>query len=79
MDSFRKEIQKGRKDLDSEVKSRLNQYIVNIRQKIERSFNNFDGLLQYEEKQLAKLDGYYNKIKEDLSALENQLSAYQLA
>jgi len=79
MDSFRKEINKGRNDLDSEVKARLNQYIVNIRQKIERSFSNFDGLLQYEEKQLARLDGFHNKIKDDLSGLETELQGYQLA
>lgn len=78
MDSFRKEILKGRSELESGVRSKLNEYIINIRKKIESSFNNFDGLLQYEEEQLKKLDVSHDKIKGDLSKLEGELKKYDL-
>ncbi|MEO5581347.1 MAG: dynamin family protein [Saprospiraceae bacterium] len=78
MDSFRKEILKGRSSLETGVRSRLNEYIITIRKKIESSFNNFDGLLTYEEDQLKKLDVSHGKIKTDLSKLEGELKQYDL-
>lgn len=78
MEAFRKEILKGRGELDAGVRLRLNDYIVNIRKKLESSFRDFDGLLQYEEKQLQELSGAHEKIKGDLSKLESELTMYQL-
>ncbi len=78
MDAFRKEILKGRSDLETGVRTRLNEYIINIRKKIESSFNNFDGLLQYEDEQLKKLDVSHAKIKSDLGKLESELKQYDL-
>lgn len=78
MDAFRKEIAKGRLSLESDVRVKLNDYIVNIRKKIESSFNDFDGLLQYEEAQLKKLDASHEKIKIDLHKLEGELKQYDL-
>lgn len=78
MDAFRKEIAKGRLSLESDVRVKLNDYIVNIRKKIESSFNDFDGLLQYEEAQLKKLDASHEKIKIDLYKLEGDLKQYDL-
>lgn len=78
MDRFKIEIKKGRNELESEVRGKLNDYIVNIRKKIESSFNDFDGLLQYEEAQLKKLDGGHLKIKTDLEKLEKELRQFDL-
>lgn len=78
MDAFKNEITKGRSELEIEVRNKLNDYIVNIRKKIESSFNDFDGLLQYEESQLAKLDSKYNSIKSDLDKQEKELKQFDL-
>ena len=78
MDAFKHEITKGRSELEVEVRNKLNDYIVNIRKKIESSFNDFDGLLQYEETQLAKLDTAYNQIKSDLDKQEKELKQFDL-
>lgn len=78
MDAFKNEITKGRSELEVEVRNKLNDYIVNIRKKIESSFNDFDGLLQYEETQLAKLDTAYNQIKSDLDKQEKELKQFDL-
>ena len=78
MDSYAKEILGGRQALENGVRSKLNEYIINIRKKIESSFNNFDGLLQYEEAQLKKLDISHDKINDDLGKLEVELKGYDL-
>lgn len=78
MDAFKNEITKGRSELEVEVRNKLNDYIVNIRKKIESSFNDFDGLLQYEETQLAKLDAKYRGIKSDLDKQEKELKQFDL-
>ncbi len=78
IDAFKNEITKGRSELEVEVRNKLNDYIVNIRKKIESSFNDFDGLLQYEETQLAKLDTAYNQIKSDLDKQEKELKQFDL-
>jgi hypothetical protein len=78
MEAFKNEITKGRTELEVEVRNKLNDYIVNIRKKIESSFNDFDGLLQYEETQLAKLDAKYAGIKTDLHKQEKELKQFDL-
>ncbi len=78
MNGYKKEINKGRNELESEVRNKLNDYIVNIRNKIESSFNDFDGLLQYEESQLKKLDASHQLIKADLEKQEKELKQFDL-
>lgn len=78
MDAFKNEITNGRSELEVEVRNKLNDYIVNIRKKIESSFNDFDGLLQYEETQLTKLDAAHSKIKSDLDKQEKELKQFDL-
>jgi hypothetical protein len=78
MDSYRKEILQGRNDLTNEVKSKLNDYIVSIRKKMEHTFAEFDSLLQIEENQLKKLDAHHHTIQSDLDRLAEELKSYHL-
>lgn len=72
MHAYKAEIAKGRAQLASEVNEKLKAYIKNIKIKIDSNFNDFDLLLEMEEKQVHKLTGQYENIEERMLEVENE-------
>jgi hypothetical protein len=68
------EIEKGRQQLEGEVTTKLNQYIRNIKDKIDGNFDEFDTLLKEEETQITQIEGKQKDIENRLKDLENALS-----
>lgn len=67
---FNDEIQKGREQLQSEVDHQLKTYIKNLKHKIDDNFDQFDVLLENEEKQIDTLYELHNSIEKRLAVLE---------
>ncbi len=74
VNGFRAEIEKGRNQLEEEVSGKLNAYIANIKQKIDGNFDEFDQLLEEEEKQIGMIEEKQRSIKERLEGIEAEIS-----
>jgi len=74
LEGFRREIAKGRSQLQGEIDEKLKAYIDNIRKRIDRNFEEFDLLLENEEKALTALKGRYNSIEERLGDISQKLA-----
>jgi GTPase SAR1 family protein len=74
INGYRVEIEKGRQQLEGEVTTKLNQYIRNIKDKIDGNFDEFDTLLKEEETQITQIEGKQKDIENRLKDLENALS-----
>lgn len=70
---YRAEIDKGRQQLEGEVTTKLNQYIRNIKEKIDGNFDEFDSLLKEEQTQIGQIEGKQKDIGNRLKELENAL------
>lgn len=75
LDSFRKEIDKGKHQLELEVANKLKTYIVQLKSKIDSNFKDFDAMLEREEEQLTFLEKHYKAIAERINQLEIELNA----
>jgi GTPase SAR1 family protein len=73
---YRAEIEKGRKQLEGEVTTKLNAYIRNIKVKIDANFAEFDQLLKEEETQINRIDIQQKGIQERLNTLEKALAEF---
>ncbi len=76
LNSYRKEIEKGRDRLELEVREKLQAYIQHVKKNIQSNFLEFDQMLETEEKQLnelhkrqAHIDTQLNEIKEQVDKL----------
>lgn len=74
LDSFRKEINKGQLQLETEVTEKLKTYIVQLKLKIDGNFKDFDVMLEREAEQLTFLEKHYASIAERVRQLENELA-----
>ncbi len=74
INGYRAEIEKGRQQLEGEVTTKLNQYIRNIKEKIDGNFEEFDTLLKEEEMQITQIEGKQKDIGNRLKGLETTLS-----
>lgn len=73
LNSFRTEIEKGEKQLQTEVTSKLKSYIVQLKSKIDGNFKDFDAMLEREEEQLAFLEKHYTSIAGRIQQLEKEI------
>lgn len=73
LEAFRKEIAKGRLQLEDEVTERLQNYIRSIKHKIDLNFSEFDNLLDTENKQITDLEGRHTDIKNRVLILQQEL------
>jgi GTPase SAR1 family protein len=67
---FRQEIAKGRAQFEGEVSEKLKNYVSMIRSGLEKNFENFDRMLESEEKQLHTLDS-------EFASITSRLGSYQ--
>jgi GTPase SAR1 family protein len=74
LEAFRKEIDKGRGQLENEVTERLQNYIRSIKHKIDLNFSEFDNLLATENKQISDLEGRHTDIKNRVLLLQQELT-----
>ncbi|MEL6863459.1 MAG: dynamin family protein [Bacteroidota bacterium] len=75
INGYQAEIAKGRLQMEEEVSNKLKTYIQHIKIRIDDNFDNFDDMLQQEEKQIANLQGQQQNINNRLNAIKNQLQA----
>lgn len=73
LNSYNQEIQKGRDQLENELKEKLGLYISNIKQRINANFTNFDALLYQEENQVKLLNEKRNALDNRLLNMKREL------
>ena len=73
LEAFRKEIMKGRTQLENEVTERLQNYIRSIKHKIDLNFSEFDNLLDTEQKQISDLEARHIDIQSRVRLLQQEL------
>jgi GTPase SAR1 family protein len=73
LDSFRKEIAKGRVQLEEEIAERLATYVRSIKNKIDLNFTEFDHLLESETAQIQSLEERHDGLKNRITSLQNEL------
>ncbi len=73
LDGYKTEIDKGRRQLETDVSSNLKAYIRNLKLRIEGNFEKFDLLLEREEEQIDKLEARHQAVTERLDALSQAL------
>lgn len=71
--AYAKEIDKGRKKLESEVDDKLKLYVNNIKEKVEGNFKEFDLMLEHEEEQTRKISVEHHKIATRLKDMKGVL------
>ncbi len=71
---YQEEIAKGRVKLQAEVSEKLKAYVGNIKRKIDSNFNEFDILLQNEEKQIVDLESKHTSIENRLEQIKVDLN-----
>jgi len=74
MKGFRKEIQRGRENLEKDVSEKLNTYILHIKEKIDANFNGFDKMLEQESAAVNTLKEQLEGIDLDLKKMEGELA-----
>lgn len=70
---FKKEIDKGRKQLSTNLDHKLKAYIAHIRKKIDSNFTEFDKLLEEEGRHVEKLAVQHAFTRQSLDKLEEEL------
>jgi GTPase SAR1 family protein len=70
--AFRKEIEKGRSQLEDEVTDRLQTYIRSIKHKIDLNFMSFDQMLDTETAQITDLENRYHDIEQRVTLLQRE-------
>ena len=75
LNGFRKEVERGREQLEAEMSERLSQYINTIKRKIDLNFTEFDHQLEKETTQINALDTRCNSIKERLVVIKQEINS----
>ncbi len=70
---YQDEISRGRTKLEAEVTGKIKSYVGNIKKKIDNNFDQFDMLLQNEEKQIVELETQHQSIEKRLAQLQVDL------
>ncbi len=73
MKNYYDEVQKGRNELEQEIDQKLKQYVLHIKEQIDNNFQDFDALLQLENKQLGLLVDRHKDIFDRLNDIYYQL------
>lgn len=68
--AYNKEIENGRKRLETEVDDKLKLYVKNVREKVEGNFKEFDLMMEHEEEQTRKLSVEHHKIAKNLKEMK---------
>ena len=73
IDNYNKEVNEGRLKLESEVSDKLKAYVGNIKEKIDANFDDFDVMLDMENKQITTLTEKYESIESSLGEMQAEL------
>lgn len=73
LSGYNVEIAKGRNQLEEEVSEKLKAYILNIKNKIDNNFIEFDTILENEEQQILDLEAKHQSISSRLDKIKNQI------
>jgi hypothetical protein len=73
INSFKTEIEKGRRIMEYEVSEKLNDYTQRIKTRIDNNFTNFDNLLAEEKSTLKEMEQTYATCQSDFTSIKNQL------
>jgi len=73
IDNYNSEVNGGRLKLESEVSDKLKAYVGNIKEKIDANFDDFDVMLDMEDKQISKLTEKYEQIESSLGEMQTEL------
>lgn len=71
---YNDEIKKGRTKLKNEITTKLKTYIADIKNRIDKNFNKFDQLIDFEKEQLDELETSHDKIHQEIITLKEELS-----
>ena len=69
---FEEEVAAGRVQLAGELEDRLKSYIQTLRKRIDANFNQFDAMLEREQKNLLILEGTHREVDEQLAELSQE-------
>ncbi len=73
IEGYTAEVNKGRVKLETEVSDKLKAYVANIKNKIDDNFDDFDVMLDMEDKQITTLTDKYEQIEVSLKAMQQEL------
>lgn len=68
-------IAKGKEALTVDITHRLNDYIATIKEKVNRNFEDFDALLEIEERKVTQYSAKFEGIQGRIEALERELKS----
>ena len=74
MNQFDQEIDSARTKLEHEIRSKLEAYVMNIKQKIDLNFSAFDQLLIKEQEEILRIESTKDQILLNLELLKNNLN-----
>lgn len=77
VESYNSEIKKGRDDIEKEIIDKLSSYIVNIKQKIDDNFDDFDAMIALEEQQIEKFQSAFTTVQKNMDEVDNELSEFK--
>ncbi len=73
IEEYNSEVNGGRLKLESEVSDKLKAYVGNIKDKIDQNFDDFDVMLDMENKQISTLSEKYAGIDKSLGEMQQEL------
>ncbi len=73
IEGYQSEVTKGRIKLEGEVSEKLKAYVENIKIKIDDNFDDFDAMLEMEEKQVSELTTQHRRIDTQLGGMLQEL------
>jgi len=73
IEEYNSEVNGGRLKLESEVSDKLKAYVGNIKDKIDENFDDFDVMLDMEDKQISTLTEKYELIDKSLGEMQQEL------
>lgn len=69
LQSFVEELDKGKSQIEHNVREKLRDYIIHLKSRIDHNFDNFDQMLEKEASQLDVLEKQHTVIQENLSQI----------
>ncbi len=75
IEGYDAEVNKGRIKLENEVSEKLKAYVANIKTKIDDNFDNFDAMLEIEDKQVQQLTEQHQRIDSQLVGMLGELES----
>jgi len=79
MNSFLKEVEKGRGTLEEDIQSKLDKYVDIIGARIDGNFLDFDAMIKLEEAEMSVLNHKYQVISNQLQEIGDEMKQHLAA